>query len=163
MRALSLARFLQHAHRKVGARPDLISAIDITAAMSGLAGAPVPKHFAGIDFLHPSVRKGEYVFAARDRIDDTVARVRSVCIKRFKYIRNFYRNRPYAQPNAYQDTDYPTLRAMRDLYKQGKLTPEQALFIAQTRPPEELYDLNGVITITQDQKVLPIFPRKKWS
>lgn len=119
---------------------DLISAIDITAATLKLAGAPVPKHFAGIDFLDPSVAKREYVFAARDRIDDTVDHVRSVDSKRFKYLRNFYPDRPYAQPNAECDT-YPILRVMRDLHKEGKLTPEQALFLAETRPPEELYDL----------------------
>ncbi|MBI4166585.1 MAG: sulfatase, partial [Acidobacteria bacterium] len=120
---------------------DLISAIDFTAATLGLAAAALPKHFAGIDFLDPSVRKREYVFAACDRIDDTVDHVRSVCTKRFKYIRNFYPDRPYTQPNADTDTVDPTLRVMRDLYKQGKLTPEQALYMAQTRPPEELYDL----------------------
>jgi len=120
---------------------DLVSAIDITAATLKLAGVAVPEHFAGRDFLDPSTPKREYIFAARDRIDDTVDHVRTVCGRRFKYIRNFLPDRPYAQPNAYQDTDYPTLRVMRDLYQEGKLTPEQAVFMAPRRPPEELYDL----------------------
>ena len=122
---------------------DLVSAIDITAATLRLAGVPLPKYFAGIDFLDPSVPKRKYVFAQRDRIDDTIDRVRAVCTKRFKYLRNFYPERPYALPNNWMDNMYPTLRVMRDLHAQGKLTTDQALFMAQTRPPEELYDLDN--------------------
>ena len=39
----------------------------------------------------------QYVFAARDRADETVDRIRSVRSERFKYLRNFYPSRPYLQ------------------------------------------------------------------
>jgi hypothetical protein len=35
------------------------------------------------------------------------------------------------------------VQAMRRLYAEGKLTPEQALIMRETRPPEELYDLKS--------------------
>ena len=140
---------------------DLVSAIDITAATLKLAGIDVPDHFAGRDFLDPSTPRREYVLAARDRIDDSVDHVRAVCGRRFKYIRNFLPDRPHAQPNAYQATDYPTLRVMRDLFADGNLTSEQALFMASRRPSEELCDLwsdphelRNLAGLAEHQKIL---------
>ena len=56
------------------------------------------------------------VFAARDRCDETVERLRSVRTDRFLYIRNFHPQRPHLQPNAYKDgkTIVQTLRALHD-------------------------------------------------
>ena len=84
----------------------------------------------------------QYVFAARDRADETVDRIRSVRSERFKYLRNFYPSRPYLQPNRYKD-DKAVVQAMRRLHAEQKLTPEQALIMAETRPREELYDLQS--------------------
>jgi uncharacterized sulfatase len=49
--------------------------------------------------------------------------------------------RPYTQFNAYKMGQYPTLTVLEVMHKQGKLTAEQAKFMASTRPKEELYDL----------------------
>jgi hypothetical protein len=49
--------------------------------------------------------------------------------------------RPYTQPNAYKEKQYPMLNLMKELQAQGKLTPAQLLFMAPRRPEEELYDL----------------------
>lgn len=84
----------------------------------------------------------EFVFAARDRADETVDRIRSVRSARFKYLRNFYPTRPYLQPNRYKD-DKAIVQAMRRLHAEKKLTPEQSLIMAETRPREELYDLQA--------------------
>ena len=65
--------------------------------------------------------------------------IRSV---RFKYLRNFYPSRPYLQPNRYKD-DKAVVQAMRRLHAEQELTPEQARIMAETRPREELYDLQS--------------------
>ena len=65
--------------------------------------------------------------------------IRSV---RFKYLRNFYPSRPYLQPNRYKD-DKAVVQAMRRLLAEQELTPEQARIMAETRPREELYDLQS--------------------
>lgn len=119
----------------------LISAIDITATTLWLAGLELPRHFHGRPFFGPDVQRRAYIIAARDRCDETIDRIRCVCERRFKYIRNFFPERPYAQQNVYKDTMYPTLRVMRDLYEQGRLSGAAAAFLAPTRPEEELYDL----------------------
>jgi hypothetical protein len=82
-------------------------------------------------------------FAARDRADETVDRIRAARTAEWKYIRNYYPERAYTQPNHYKDTSYPSLQVLRQLKDEGKLTAEQMLFMADTRPPEELYDLQA--------------------
>jgi hypothetical protein len=84
----------------------------------------------------------EFVFAARDRADETVDRIRSVRSVQFKYLRNFYPSRPYLQPNRYKD-DKAIVQAMRLLHAEKKLASAQALIMAETRPREELYDLQN--------------------
>jgi len=106
-----------------------------------IAGVDVPDHMQGCDVFNPNRPKREYIFAARDRCDETDDRIRCVRTKRYKYIRNFFPERPYTYFNCYKKLSYPVLTLMEILYEQGKLTPEQAQFMAPTRPEEELYDL----------------------
>jgi len=122
-------------------RDELVSTIDLSATTLAWAGVEVPDYMEGRVFLGPEAgAPREYVFAARDRCDETVDRIRAVRDKRYKYIRNFMPERPYMQLNRYKEISYPTWRQMMRLEKQGKLTSEQALFLAKVRPEEELYD-----------------------
>jgi hypothetical protein len=50
-------------------------------------------------------------------------------------------DRPYMQPNTYKESQYPVWNMLKELKAEGKLTLEQALFTADRRPPEELYNL----------------------
>jgi uncharacterized sulfatase len=122
-------------------RKDLISSIDWAPTWLALAGIDVPGNMQGADLFGKAANQREYVFAARDRCDETVDRIRCVRTDRFKYIRNFYPERPYTQFNAYKKRQYPTVTLMEILHAEGKLTPEQELFMVSTRPVEELYDL----------------------
>lgn len=124
-------------------REDLVSAIDVTATSLALAGADVPKHMQGQVFLGPGARERKYLFAARDRCDETIDRIRSVQTTRYRHIRNFMPDRPYMQPNAYKEKSYPVWNLLKKLKAEGKLTPEQQFFTADRRPPEELYDLQS--------------------
>lgn len=124
-------------------RDDLVSAIDFAPTSLSLIGAPVPKILQGQIFLGDQATKRECVYAARDRCDETMDRIRCIRTKEFKYIRNFMPERAYLQINRYKEASYPVLRLMRRLHKAGKLTPAQERFMAQTRPVEELYDLKN--------------------
>lgn len=121
-------------------RSDMVEHIDISAATLAFAGIPHPKWMQGRDFFSPTHRPAEFVFAARDRADETVDRIRSVRSDGFKYIRNYYPSRPYLQPNRYKD-DKAIVQRMRALHAEGKLNDVQARIMAETRPREELYDL----------------------
>ncbi len=120
---------------------ELVSSIDISATSLALAGIPPPEHMQGRVFLGSGkMPDREYIFASRDRCDETVDRIRAVRDKRFKYIRNFYPERPYMQLNRYKEVSYPIWRQMLRLEKAGKISAEEYPFLAKTRPTEELYD-----------------------
>lgn len=122
---------------------DFISAIDFAPTFLQAVGIAPPQHLQGHNFFGPGKKKQDYIFAARDRCDGTADRIRCVRSKRYKYIRNYYPDRPYTQFNGYKKLQYPVLTLMQVLHKEGKLTPEQAQFMAPTRPKEELYDLQN--------------------
>ncbi|WP_349351615.1 sulfatase [Flagellimonas sp. MMG031] len=119
----------------------LVSNLDIPVASMNLAGIQIPDHIQGRDFLGD--HKREYVFTMRDRRDETVDRIRAVRNQKFKYIKNYYPERPYMQPNVYKDNRYPARPLMRLLYEQGKLNDVQSRFVSDYRPEEELYDLEN--------------------
>jgi arylsulfatase A-like enzyme len=121
---------------------DLVSLIDVAATTLALAGVPVPEKMHGRPFIGPGAEHRPYIFTARDRLDESLDRVRTARDARYKYIRNFEPDRPYLQPMAYLERTNPIYALMRRLGAEGKLTPAQAKFMAPRRPPEELYDLD---------------------
>jgi len=84
-------------------RDDLVEHIDIAALSLGLAGIEVPKSMEARDILAKDYQPRQAIFAARDRCDETVDRLRAVRTQDFKYIRNYLNERPHLQPNAYKD------------------------------------------------------------
>ena len=122
----------------------LVEAIDLAPTTLALAGAPIPQKMQGKPFLGPGAAPPrEYAFAARDRCDETVFRLRTVRNDRYRYIKNFTPERPFLQKNDYKARQYPVWNLLKQLDAQGKLTPEQKFLTAPTMPPEELYDLRS--------------------
>ncbi len=120
----------------------LVSTVDIPAMTLALANISIPNYIAGLNILDSTLSRN-HIFSMRDRRDETVDRIRAIRTQNFKYIKNYYPNRPYTQPNVYKKFQYPMLTLMRVLSKQKLLTPEQAQFLATNRPKEELYDLKN--------------------
>ncbi len=120
----------------------LISAIDLTATTLAMAGVQKPVAMQGRVFLGPDSGPPRlYVFGGRDRGDETVDRMRTARSRRFRYVRNYYPERPYLQRNRYKEANYPILWLMRKLHREGKLDEDEQRFMASERPEEELYDL----------------------
>ena len=120
---------------------DLVMTIDICATILAAAGveAPVPLH--GNDLMNESAKDREYIFAARDKMDETHDSMRAIRSRDYKLILNLMPERPWCQYNRYKEGAYPVLAEMQVLQSEGKLTPEQAAFLAPTKPEIELYDL----------------------
>jgi len=123
-------------------REDMVVHIDLAATSLALAGIEIPKWMQSRDFLAADYKQRKFIVSARDRCDETVDRIRCVRTDRYKYIRNFYPERPYLQPCAYKDKK-EILKALRRLHKEGKLNRDQLLIFADKRPKEELYDLQN--------------------
>ncbi len=120
----------------------LLQHIDITATALQLAGVAPPAMMQGRVFAGPAAApEPQFAFSARDRCDETVDRIRCVRDKRWKLIRNFLPERPYAQRNHYKDTSYPALQVIRQLHAEGRLQGVAAQWMAPKRPNYELYDL----------------------
>ncbi|HEV8606447.1 MAG TPA: sulfatase [Tepidisphaeraceae bacterium] len=127
-------------------RDDLVSFIDFAPTLLTLAGQPIPSQMQGQPFFaesgQPPTKPRQYIFAARDRMDETFDRIRCVRDARYKYIRNFHPELPYAQQINYNELN-PTMQAWRAANKAGALNETQQLFFAKTKSPEELYDCDN--------------------
>jgi uncharacterized sulfatase len=120
---------------------ELISNVDVVPTMLGIAGLPAPGYLQGRDVLDRAASPRRYVFAGRDKMDDTHDAMRAVRSKDFKYILNLMPERAYCQFNNYKESNYPGLALLNVLHLEGRLTPEQDAFMQPAKPPEELYDL----------------------
>ncbi len=121
-------------------RDDLVEHIDVAAISLAAAGIPIPTGMQAKDILANGYEPRDAVFAARDRCDETVDRIRSVRTERFLYVRNFYPQRPHLQPNAYKDGK-AIVKTLRALHEGGKLDAlTEKLLFSPTRPAEELYE-----------------------
>lgn len=120
---------------------DLVMSIDICATILEAAGIqpPVPLH--GKSLLSKEVRERKYVFAARDKMDETHDSMRAIRSKDYKLILNLMPERPWCQYNRYKEASYPVLAEMNVLNLTGKLTPQQSAFFAPSKPAVELFDL----------------------
>ncbi len=125
----------------------VLSLIDLTAATLWMAGVEQPVLMQGRNFLgeHPDQPR-RYAFSARDRIDETVIRMRSVSDGRFHYIRTFTPGAGFLALNRYKEKCFLVKPLMRKLHAAGKLTgppadlmkpfPEEMLFDIQADPHE---------------------------
>jgi arylsulfatase A-like enzyme len=119
----------------------VISLIDLTATTLALAGVPRPERMQGRVFLGPDADPPrDHAVGARDRIDETVQRIRSVHDGRLHYIRNFMPDRPFPALNRYKEKCFLVMPLMRRMHAEGTLNPVQAALLAPRLPDEELYD-----------------------
>lgn len=81
--------------------------------------------------------------SARGRSHEMVNRIRRVRTRRYKLIRNDYPDRPYTQRTACKERQCPVLNLMKQLHAEGKVSSDQVLLMASTRPMAELRDLQS--------------------
>lgn len=119
---------------------DLIGFIDFGPTVLSLADVKVPEHMQGRPFLgSQKATPRQYLFAARDRMDEAYDIIRAVRDMRYKYFRNFMPHVSYGQDIDYMN-EMPTMQEMRRLHAEGKLVGPQKHYFLETKPIEELYD-----------------------
>ncbi|MDG1324127.1 MAG: sulfatase [Opitutales bacterium] len=130
------------ANYSVGAvKDEVVSLIDITPTTLGFAGIKKPFGMHGRIFLGNRVGpERTYAFSARDRVDETVNRVRSVRGKKYHYLRNYYPDRHFTSLNRYKEKCFPIKPLMRELMAAGKLKGPPAALMSSTVSPEQLFD-----------------------
>jgi arylsulfatase A-like enzyme len=119
----------------------IISLIDVTATTLALAGIPKPPLMQGRIFLGDQAEPARrFAFAARDRIDETQQRIRSVHDERFHLIRTISTGPTFASLNRYKEKCFAIMPVMRELHAQGRLSGPPLELMQRTGPCEELYD-----------------------
>lgn len=131
-------------HLKPGSvNNELISSIDFGPTVLSLAGVKIPVHMQGQAFLGDQKKEPrKYVFATRDRVDESYDMIRSVRNKDYLYIRNFYPNEPFHIWVPYLNR-MPIMQEVMRLDAENKLNVFQKQWMADKRPVEELYDVNA--------------------
>jgi len=118
----------------------LVGFVDLAATVLSIAGIRPPDHLQGHAFLGRFEAPSQpYAYGFRGRMDERYDMVRVVRDKRYIYIRNYMPHKIYGQYIAYM-FQTPTTQVWKDLYDQGKLE-EPKTFFWETKPAEELYDL----------------------
>jgi N-sulfoglucosamine sulfohydrolase len=121
---------------------DMVSLIDVTATTLTVAGVAPPMLMQGRNLLGRDVGPPRtFAFAARDRIDETEQRIRSVHDQRFHYIRTLSSGPTFASLNRYKEKCFPIYPLMRSLHASGSLTGAALELMERRGPCEELYDL----------------------
>ncbi len=123
-----------------GFNDEVISLLDLTATTLWMAGIETPMGMQSRCFLgeRPDPPR-TYAFSARDRIDETVLRMRSVRDKRYHYIRNYSPGEGFATLNQYKEKCFMIKPLMRDLMSSGQLTGPP-LELMMPMPYELLYN-----------------------
>jgi arylsulfatase A-like enzyme len=120
---------------------DVVSLLDVTATTLAIAGVPRPPGMQSRIFLGDVADPPRtYAFSARDRIDETVNRIRSVRDGRYRYIRNFMPEQGFTALNRYKEKCFLVIPLMRELHAQGQLAGPPLDLMASRLPEEELYD-----------------------
>lgn len=127
-----------------GTRSDqMISMIDLGPSMLSLAGVTVPEHMQGTAFLGPEKAQArQYIFGARDRMDERYDIIRMVRGPRFRYVRNY---EPYKTWYQYMNTPEKgrTMGEIRRAEASGQAPAHVAQFLQPRKPLEELYDVQN--------------------
>jgi len=122
---------------------ELISFVDFAPTLLSLANIKIPDYMQGQAFLgQQQAPPRKYIYAARDRLDDEYDMVRGVRDDRFKFFKNFQPEKPYIMDIEYR-MQMDLMKELIRAHEAGELDEVQELWFAQTKPEEELYDLNA--------------------
>ncbi len=124
-----------------GATTDrLVSFVDFAPTVLSLTSLAIPPQMLGRAFLGGRARPPrEYVFGARDRVDEVFELSRSVRDRRYLYIRNYMPHLSWMPPERYSDNSVMR-RDLQRLRDEGKLNETQLTYAGPRKPVEELYD-----------------------
>lgn len=124
---------------------ELHSFVDIPATILSLAGIEPPAYMHGVPFAgkYAAAEPRRYIFAARDRIDETRDFIRAIRDNQYKYIRNFRPDLPPQGQHIGYKQGIDGMRRLCEMATSGDLDSIQMRWFAQKKPAEELYDLRS--------------------
>ena len=122
-------------------RDDLVNMLDLSATTLSWAGVEIPDWYEGQYLFSEKLVPRSFVAGAKDRLDHTIDRVRTIRTDRLRYTRNYKTDRVFLQPQYRDPKNY--VQNLRQLYAEGKLSPKLTEIYFGERPHEELYDVKS--------------------
>lgn len=122
---------------------ELVSFVDLAPTVLNLAGIDVPENMQGRAFLGKNLSpEREYIFAARDRMDERYDMQRAVRDKQYKYIRYYDPAKPFTQ---YMNTPEKgaIMAAIREADRAGTMPEPGKKLMLSSKPIEELFDITN--------------------
>ena len=119
----------------------LISFIDFAPTIFSISGIEIPQYVQGQAFSgnYRSRKKRKYIHAAADRFDAKVDMIRAVRDDRYKYLLNFYPEKPYYLPVKYRE-QMAIMKELLRLKEIDSLDKTQAQWFRENKVKEELFD-----------------------
>lgn len=124
---------------KQGQRNDLVDMLDLSATTLAWAGIEIPDWYEGQDLFADDFEPRKWVASAKDRLDHTIDRVRTIRTEQFRYTRNYKLDRVLLQPQYRDSQEY--LKNLKELYASGELSEDLTRIYFGERPEEEFYDV----------------------
>jgi N-sulfoglucosamine sulfohydrolase len=116
---------------------------DIPATILSIAGIKPPATMQGKPFLGKYTDKPrQYVYGARDRMDEQVDKQGAIRDKRFRYVQNYMPEKAGYMPVAYR-LQIPMMRRLLDLYQKDSLNDAQKRWFEAPRTKEEFFDVEN--------------------
>jgi N-sulfoglucosamine sulfohydrolase len=123
-----------------GRNGELVNFVDFGPTVFSLLEIAFPAQFQGRAFAGPAREPApEYAFMFRDRMDERYDMIRAVSDGRYRYIRNYYPDRPLGQRIDYL-WKQASMQEWEIHYRSGSLNAAQRRFF-EPKAAEELYDL----------------------
>ncbi len=143
----------------------LISLMDLGPTLLSMLELPIPSYMQGQAFLGKSAgAPRQYIFGARDRVDEALEVSRAARDARYLYIRNFMPDLSWNQPEAYSD-QLALRREITQLAGEGKLNAAQLTYAGPAKPQEALYDTQSdpwqLRNLAGDPELGPVLARMR--
>lgn len=120
--------------------PRLVSLMDLGPTLLSLLDLPIPAYMQGRAFLgKAAAAPRQYLFGARDRVDEVLELARSARDQRYLYVRHFMPDLSWNQPETFSD-QLALRREITGLAAAGKLNAVQLTYAGPRKPAEALYD-----------------------
>ena len=130
-------------YRKGEEEDRLCSFVDIPATILSLAGIQPPDYMQGRAFLGKfESKRRQYVFGARNRMDEQIDKQGYVRDVKYRYVRNYLPEQCDYMPVQYR-MQMPMMRRMLKLYEHDSLIEVQKLWFKAPRETEEFYDVEN--------------------
>ena len=141
----------------------LVNLMDLGPTMLSIVDLPIPSHMQGRPFLgKAAVEPRQYIFGARDRVDEAMELTRSVRDRRYLYLRNFMPDLSWNQPETFSD-QLELRREITQLAEAGKLNADQLTYAGPAKPYEALFDTEKdswqLKNLADDPQYRPILER----